>query len=97
MSFTSLLNAEEYKPSHPTPRFFALPAIFAGLTGLCFLGLVEGGIGPCGGPGVFFIPPLFLSALVTVGTILNSTARAISCRRSFRQQPLSTPEETRHQ
>ena len=67
---------EDSAPS--TSHLFKWPLILAALSVLSVLGVVLGGIGPCGGTGMFFLPPFFICGIATIVMFLVSCGRAIS-------------------
>jgi hypothetical protein len=74
---------EEPVASVTTHRSLAKwPLILAALTALSFLGAVMGGIGPCGGPGIFFIIPFFCFGLATVVMLIVNSCRAVQHHRA---------------
>ena len=73
---------EDSDPS--TSHVFKWPLILAALSGLSLLGVIGGGIGPCGGAGIFFLPPFFLFGIATVVMFLVNCGRAISRHRNER-------------
>ena len=87
MSFTSLLNPEEYRPSHPTLRLFKWPAILTGFTALSFCGIAAGGIGSCGGPGLFFIPFFLGFGIASLIAWVYCIAKEVKRRRASVSHP----------
>jgi hypothetical protein len=85
MGLTTLSGPHEPVHSWPKLKIFRWPLIWGVLTLLSAWGVKAGGIGPCGGPGLVFVPPFLICGCGTAISLCFSVYRLMSGHRATRE------------